>query len=302
MRARRTLLTLALCASVASTAAAQEGLSTRETLALYLEAGDARAVPLLLARLKPAESLPLEDYSARREIVEAVEQASMFLLDEAGSAIVRAWQSPKLSEKHRSRLIAAAARYRSPESERFQRAALADPRLASEDDRVALLCALAERGDGPAIDALLDWTRAEIVRRSRRLTSDGPPLATAWLICPTFTDRLRASPPPEGMTQKEWDLWWPRVVDVHQSAAELMRRVETTTAQRDAQDALLMLARAGTVDDLPRLASLPLGRDDRFGHKEYFVKLRDDALAAIRRRFWREAATRPAMLPRGWPP
>jgi hypothetical protein len=302
MRQRRTLLALTLCASLASTAAAQEGVTKSETLALYIEAGDARGVPLLRAELKAVEALPQVGYRAHERVVDAVEQATTFLLDEAGPAIVRAWASPKLSDAQRSRLIAAAARYRSPASERFQRTALADPRVVSDEDRVLLLCALAERGDDVAIDALLDWTRAEIVRRSRRLTSDGPPLATKWLICPVFTERLRASSPPEGLTRREWDLWWPRVVDVYLTAAELMARVEGATAQRDIQDALLMLAHAGTVDDLPRLSSLALGRDDRFADKEYFARLRDEAIAAIRRRYWQEAATRPALLPKGWPP
>lgn len=296
----RSLMTTTIACLIAANACAQ--LQPDESGPL-IDAGDPRAVPLILARLGRASAEPIEQNRSNvDELVAACREAAMYQLDEAGPAMVRAYRAMprEASSGFLVGLAWSAARYRTPAAMSFQRALLADERLTGDQDRVPLLAALAEGGDEVAIEALATFVQTQLARIASTGGASGDLTSTVPLVRSTaLSARLAAIAPPENPpARKTLESIRERMALNGQPPSALMDLIEHAPAAstRRVGDALLVLGRVGTPADIARLQTLPLGENDAMRENDRLIAWRDDAVAAIRRRHWRElsAATQPA--------
>lgn len=263
---------------------------------------------LRLARLANAEVTP----TAYNDFLQTLTLAAFYPLDAVGPTLVRFHRETRGAFVEPVAEIAAC--YRTQEAERFQRTLLADPMLRSIRARTRLLIALAERGDGAAIDALVQQVAS--LDPATAKTSDVFDLFRCLETArvPTLPQRIAALPmPPEPMTSPSSQATRPAELTAREADAGVIRgtlpgarrwlsetlamsllspgelmdaieRIGRADDPRRVSVALALLAKSGSVQDVPRLAKLPLGVNTAYGKAEAFERARTRATAIMKAR------------------
>lgn len=298
---RRARLIATIVALACGVAAAQFTPPPRAAVG-WINAGDPRAVPVIVSRLREAAGRPLSQPIERSLWANLFREAGRYQLDEFGPMLAAFARRGDLSEADLAIVAEAAAEYRSPAAETLQRSLLTDPRMGQTECRVKLLARLADNGDDRAADALATWTAGEL----RRIEGEGPEGEASnalWMDVPRVrSPRLLASL--RAMPQFDSDFGRTlqgdllrRLTANQESPSALLERARSAPTDDVFMrtDAVAVLGRIGTSADLAGLMALPDGEWASTRHNERLDSWRDGAIASIRRRFWRElaATTRP---------
>lgn len=287
----RMFIVLLLATGVASSARAQMP-DPPEQLGPWIDAGDPRAVPILLDRLRTAAARPKSEFMAVEELVEAIKAASLYRLEETGPIMAQVYFDYSKDKPHLVNMVAyAAARYRSDAAASLQRRLLADPRMTHYSYRVPLLMALADRGDRDAIKALHAWTVEILTQIETDGTASGDLGTTVPFVrSPRLLQLLRDTPAPTGRARKTYESLMERLTDNLHSPAELLEVIPHVPAgkKRRVHDALKVLGETGTLADAKQLETLPLGEKNVLAEDDGTLARRDDSIATIKRRHWAE--------------
>lgn len=290
MRRHLACITLLWVASATTVASAQPLPDPPEFYGAWIDAGDPRAVPIILDRLRDAASRPLSSDLNLSQLVDCIRDASFYRLEAAGPLMALVYEDHTEHGRNLSMLCYAASQYRSPAAMKFQRRLLDDPRVVDHNQRVPLMSALAEQGDNAAADALADFVEGELQRfpieGGHRLSAE------VWLTRSThFADRIAAIPEPEHAKSKQLLQTVRLFLPIAQKdVPELIRIVSTATPAQTqtTRCALTILGRTANLSDLPTIQQMPLGLDNAFVENDGMTAARDDAIALIRRRHWSE--------------
>lgn len=302
------LIAIAIVMTVSmTTLAAAQPVHRPEELGPWIDAGDPRAVPIILERLRETERRSADDATDRYYMTGMIQHAAMYRLEEAGPLMVKLYEQAKDDATELDVVAHCAARYRSESARGLQRSLVVDPRLKNADLRVELLAALAEAGDDKAADALADWTISELARSA----IDHTVTYSLIDVIPTvrskrFVDRINAVPlPPEPAPDEQPK----KASELKRARDNLLKLRERLARASSPAESLIDFVGTGTKDDvhsvdlaftvlmrigepkhLAALEAVRLGKDRCLENDDRIIARRDDTIAAIKRHHWREIA------------
>ena len=298
---------LAVIVALVVTFAHAQPIPRPEELRPWIDAGDPRAVPIILARLRAAAALSMHDGTDRFYMIGMIQHATMYQLDEAGPLMVALFERAEPNSSELEVVAYSAAQYRSEAAIGLQKAMLADARLENSELRVDLLAALAESSDAPvaekAADALAEWTLGEFEQMA-------PDKAVSYAFLETvptvrskrFVDRINAIPmPPQPATDEAaadatrqkfkrrfLSRLQAKLALANGSPEEIIEAMAKVPASDEAMVdvALSTLARIAEPRHVAAIEAAQIGEGNVLAKSAHLATRRKSTVAAIKRRHW----------------